>query len=76
MGNKEIIIVLLDRFADWEAAFLAPALRGGVMPDHPGYCDVKSITSDGAAVRSLVGMRVTPDFSMIAGFLCRSGRRT
>ena len=34
MGNKEIIIVLLDRFADWEAAFLAPALRGGVMPDH------------------------------------------
>ena len=24
---KEIVIVLLDRFADWEAAFLAPALR-------------------------------------------------
>ena len=32
---KEIVIVLLDRFADWEAAFLAPALRGGVMPGHP-----------------------------------------
>ncbi len=61
MGNKEIIIVLLDRFADWEAAFLAPALRGGVMPDHPGYCEVKYMTSDGAAVRSLGGMRVTPD---------------
>ena len=29
---KTVLFVLLDEFADWEAAFLAPALRGGVMP--------------------------------------------
>ena len=30
--EKEIVFVLLDEFADWEAAFLAPALCSGVMP--------------------------------------------
>ena len=29
--EKEIVFVLLDEFADWEAAFLAPALCSGVM---------------------------------------------
>ena len=63
MGNKEIIVVLLDRFADWEAAFLAPALRGGVMPGHPGWCEVKYLTPDGRPVRSLGGLSVTPDYA-------------
>ena len=34
--EKEIVFVLLDEFADWEAAFLAPALCSGVMPGRPG----------------------------------------
>ncbi len=29
--EKEIVFVLLDDFADWEAAFLAPALRAGTL---------------------------------------------
>ena len=33
---KTVLFVLLDQFADWESAFLAPALRGGVMPGRPG----------------------------------------
>ena len=33
---KTVLFVLLDQFADWEAAFLAPALRGGIMPGRPG----------------------------------------
>ena len=33
--EKEIVFVLLDEFADWEAAFLAPALCSGVMPGRP-----------------------------------------
>ena len=60
---KEVIVVLLDRFADWEAAFLAPALRGGTMPGRPGWCEVKYLTPDGAAVQSLGGLRVTPDYA-------------
>lgn len=59
--EKEIVIVLLDDFADWEAAFLAPALRTGVMPGHPAFCGTKYMTPDGKAVRSLGGMQVTPD---------------
>ena len=34
--EKEIVFVLLDEFADWEASFLAPALCSGVMPGSPG----------------------------------------
>ena len=60
---KEVIVVLLDCFADWEAAFLAPALRGGTMPGRPGWCEVKYLTPDGAAVQSLGGLRVTPDYA-------------
>ena len=60
---KEVIVVLLDRFADWEAAFLAPALRGGTMPGRPGWCEVKYLTPDGKAVQSLGGLRVTPDYA-------------
>ena len=60
---KEVIVVLLDRFADWEAAFLAPALRGGTMPGRPGWCEVKYLTPDGEAVQSLGGLRVTPDYA-------------
>lgn len=59
--EKKIVIVLLDDFADWEAAFLAPALRTGVMPGHPAFCGTKYMTPDGTPVRSLGGMLVTPD---------------
>ncbi len=60
---KEVIIVLLERFADWEAAFLAPALRGGVMPGREGCCEVKYMTPDGRPVRSIGGLRVVPDYA-------------
>ena len=64
---KEVIVVLLDRFADWEAAFLAPALRCGTMPGREGFCDVKYMTPDGAPVQSLGGLRVTPDYAAADG---------
>lgn len=63
MRDKEIIVILLDAFADWEAAFLAPALRCGTMPGHEGFCEVKYLTPDGKPVRSLGGMQVTPDYA-------------
>lgn len=59
---KEIIFVLLDDFADWEAAFLAPALRGGVMPRHPGSYAVRYLTPDGAPRRSIGGLHIVPDY--------------
>lgn len=58
---KEIFFVLLDAFADWEAAFLAPALRAGVMPGQPVCCTVKYMAPGGRRVTSLGGLCVTPD---------------
>ena len=58
---KTVLFVLLDEFADWEAAFLAPALRGGVMPGRPGSHAMRYATPGGVPVRSIGGMTVTPD---------------
>ena len=60
--EKEIVFVLLDEFADWEAAFLAPALCSGVMPGRPGSYAAKYMSPDGESVRSIGGLRATPDY--------------
>lgn len=64
--KKEVLIVLLDDFADWECAFLAPALRGGVLPDSPGRYDVKYAAPGGRPVRSLGGLTIRPDCDLTA----------
>lgn len=64
--TKEILVVLLDDFADWEGAFLAPALRTGVMPGRPGSHAVKYLTPGGRTVRSLGGMSVEADYDASA----------
>ena len=58
---KTVLFVLLDQFADWESAFLAPALRGGVMPGRPGRHAVRYATPGGVPVRSIGGMTLTPE---------------
>ena len=63
---KTVLFVLLDEFADWEAAFLAPALRGGVMPGRPGSYAVRYATPGGVPVRSIGGMSwATPEAERI-----------
>ena len=63
---KTVLFVLLDEFADWEAAFLAPALRGGVMPGRPGRHAVRYATPGGVPVRSIGGMSwATPEAERI-----------
>lgn len=59
--EKTVLFVLLDDFADWEGAFLAAALRGGVMPGRPGKYAVKYAAPAGRPVRSIGGMTVIPD---------------
>lgn len=58
---KTVLFILLDQFADWEAAFLASALRAGVMPGRAGSYRVKYAASRGKYVRSIGGMTVAPD---------------
>lgn len=64
--NKTVLFILLDRFADWEAAFLAPALRAGVTPERPGAFETLFAAPDGRAVRSIGGMTVQPDRDLSA----------
>lgn len=61
---KTVLFVLLDQFADWEAAFLAPALRGGVMPGHEGHYCVTFAAPGGHPVRSIGGLTVQPDCAL------------
>lgn len=63
---KTILFVLLDEFADWEGAFLASALRGGVMPGRPGRYEPRYATPGGCPVRSIGGMVVQPDSDLSA----------
>lgn len=64
--EKEIVFVLLDEFADWEAAFLAPALCAGVSPGRPASYAVKYMSPGGQPVRSIGGLCVTPDYDASA----------
>lgn len=64
---KTVLFVLLDNFADWEAAFLASALRCGVTPEQTGSYNVAYATPEGRPVHSIGGLTVTPDRNIEAG---------
>lgn len=64
---KSVICVLLNNFADWEAAFLAPALRNGLMPGQTGKYRVLFASPETRTVQSLGGLTVAPDRSVEAG---------
>ena len=57
---KQAIFILLDQFADWEFAFLAPALRGEVTQ---GY-QVRFASSNKQPKTSIGGLTVLPDLSV------------
>ena len=57
---KTILLVLLDRWADWEGTYLASAL--GMLA--PGKYAVKTVSLTGEPVSSIGGVRALPDFSV------------
>lgn len=64
-SQKEVILLLLDQFADFELAYLAPALNIGVdiTPQKTPYL-AKTLSLDGKMVQSIGGLNVTPDYSL------------
>jgi len=64
--KRTIVIILLEAFADWEAAFLAAALRGGTAPGAEGLFDVKYMTPHRRPVTSIGGLSVTADLDASA----------
>jgi putative intracellular protease/amidase len=69
MIKKEVILVLISEFADWESAFVAAALNGGLADADPeGKIAPKyvvktlSLTKDYAV--SFGGLKVIPDYDI------------
>lgn len=60
--KKEIILVLLNDFADWESAFIAPCLNQGIEPGRPTKYVIKTLSVTKDAVTSIGGVRVLTDY--------------
>lgn len=62
--KKEIIFVLLNGFADWEAAHLAVCLNTGIKPGRPVKYTAKTLALTKDPVISIDGFRVLPDYDI------------
>ncbi len=61
--KQEVLFILLNDYADWEAAFLSSALNAGLMPGSEIKYVTKTVAPTLEEVHSLGGFRVTPDYS-------------
>ena len=62
--KKEIIFVLLNGFADWEAAHIAVCINTGVKPERPVKYVSKTLSLSKDPVISIGGFRVLPDYDI------------
>lgn len=62
--KKEIIFVLLNRFADWEAAHTAVCLNTGVIPGRPVKYIAKTLSLTKEPIISIGGFRLLPDYDI------------
>ncbi|WP_455586668.1 type 1 glutamine amidotransferase family protein [Bacteroides sp.] len=62
--KKEILFVLLDGFADWEGAYIAPNLNCGVEPGSESKYVVKTVAVTKAPVVSCGGFKILPDYEI------------
>lgn len=61
--KQKVLFIILNEYADWESAYLAPALRTGVMHDGQTPYEVKTVAPTLEPVVSLGGFRTIPDYS-------------
>lgn len=62
--KTEVLFLILNEFADWEAAFLAAALQQGLRPGQPSKFLVRTVAPTPDPVASIGGMRVVPDYDL------------
>lgn len=58
--KQEILFVLLDNFADWEGAYIAPNLNWGVEPGSESKYVVKTVSVTKALLSRAVDSRYCP----------------
>lgn len=79
--KQEILFVLLDGFADWEGAYIAPNLSCGVEPGSESKYVVKTVSITKDPIMSCGGFKVLPDYDITdiptnyAGILLIGGMR-
>lgn len=61
--KQEVLFLLLNEYADWESAYLAATLNGGVMPGSEVIYTTKVVAPTLEAVCSIGGFRTLPDYS-------------
>lgn len=59
---KEVLFLLLDKYADWESALVAAVLNDD--NNGPTKYRVKTVCPDGKPVRSIGGFLTLPDYSL------------
>lgn len=62
--KKEILFVLLNDFADWEGAYIAPSLNYEVEPGCENKYVVKTVSITKDPVMSCGGFKVLPDYDI------------
>ena len=62
--KKELIFVLLNGFADWEAAHIAVCINAGIKPGRPVKYITKSLSLTKDPVNSIGGFKVLPDYDI------------
>ena len=62
--KKELIFVLLNGFADWEAAHIAVCINAGVKPGRPVKYITKTLSLTKDPVNSIGGFKVLPDYDI------------
>ncbi|MEG2791331.1 MAG: type 1 glutamine amidotransferase family protein [Odoribacter sp.] len=62
--EKEILFVLLNDFADWEGAYIAPSLNYGLDPESKRKYVVKTVSVTKEPVISCGGFKVLPDYDI------------
>ncbi|MFD1032338.1 type 1 glutamine amidotransferase family protein [Metaplanococcus flavidus] len=63
MELQEVLFVVLDQYADWEAAAIAAALNEDPEQGEKKF-SVKTVSVDGEPVTSIGGFTVLPDYSV------------
>lgn len=64
MEKPTILFVLTNGFADWEYAYIAPALQMGITQEFIGHYQVKTVALTADVVTSAGGLRVIPDYTI------------
>lgn len=62
--KKEILFVLLNEFADWEGAYIAPSLNLGVEPGSESRYVVRTLSVTKDPVVSCGGFKILPDYDI------------